>query len=450
MTHRQECLCHLVAVRPGLVYEGKNAMSSSLHSIDQEELMAYLDGELPVERAALVAAHLEQCAECRVWTAEFRTLSQRLTAWQVEPAPASLAERVSAAIPAGELKPQATAMPRSPLARPKIFGLPRWAWAAAGTVCLILIIAAVSIPNLLRSRIAANQSAALGRMRQKAELMTYFPAARDRAQGAVGGVPGGVPSGETGSVAEGTLGKLAGGGGGGAESPLVTAPMIVRTASLKLLTKDFDKTRAALEEVVRGHHGYSAQLTVSSESGSAHTLSATFRVPADQLDATIAEIKQLAHVEQESQGGEEVTEQYVDLAARLSNARRTEQTLLDVLEKRTGKLSDVLEVEEELARVREQIERMQAELKNLQNRVSFSTLQVELREEYKAHLEITPSIGGRLWNALVEGFRAAADSVVDLALLLLNVGPFLLLWSLILFWPVRYVWRRLRAARNKK
>lgn len=226
--------------------------------------------------------------------------------------------------------------------------------------------------------------------------------------------------------------------------------MIVRTASLTLLTKDFDKTRAALEEVVRRHRGYSAQLTAGSESGSARTLSATFRVPADQLDAAISEIKQLAHVERESQGGEEVTEQYVDLTARLSNARRTEQTLLEVLEKRTGRLTDVLAVEQELARVREEIERMEAELKNLQNRVSFATLQVELREEYKEQLEITPSLGRRLGNAVVEGFRAAADSLVGVVLFLLSVGPFLLLWALILFCPARYVWRRVRAARAQK
>jgi chromosome segregation ATPase len=226
--------------------------------------------------------------------------------------------------------------------------------------------------------------------------------------------------------------------------------MIVRTASLTLLTKDFDKTRAALEEVVRRHRGYSAQLTVGSESGSARTLSATFRVPSDQLDAAIAEIKQLAHVERESQGGEEVSEQYVDLTARLSNARRTEQQLLEVLEKRTGRLSEVLEVERELARVREEIERMEAELKNLQTRVTFATLRVELREEYKAQLEITPSLGRRLRNAVVEGYRSAADSLVGVVLFLLSVGPFLLLWALILFWPARNVWRRVRARRAQK
>jgi uncharacterized small protein (DUF1192 family) len=429
-------------------------MAGSTHSIDKDELMAYLDGELTVNRATLVATHLEQCAECRAWAAESRALSERLAAWEVEPAPLSLTERVTAAIPAGELKPQAREMPLP--SRP--LGLPRWVWATAGAVCLFLFIAAVSIPNLLRSRIAANQSAALYRMPGGggggAQTPLPLGAYDKKAPAPMASPPPFAISREGRFRYQASLAQSATGeaqrGGGGAAGPPIAGPMIVRTASLKLLTKDFDKTRAALEDVVRRHHGYSAQLTVGSESGSAHKLSATFRVPADQVDAAIAEIKQLAHVEQESQSGEEVTEQYVDLAARLSNARRTEQTLLEVLEKRTGRLSDVLEVEQELARVREQIERMEAELKSLQNRVSFATLQVELREEYEEQLEITPSLGRRLGNAVVEGFRTAADSLVSLVLFLLSVGPFLLLWALILFWPARYVWRRVRAAKAQK
>ena len=413
-------------------------MANSLHAIEQEELMAYLDGELPADRAAHVAAHLEQCADCRAWVTESRVLAERLTEWQVEAAPPSLNEHVAAAISLGELNPRATVIPLLSQPPPKIFGLPRWVWGTAGALCVFLLIAAVAIPNLLRSGRPAYHSTASFQVMEQPVAPTV-PATAPGAGDSIS------PSREI------TLGKAAGGGGGGGEeSPPISGPMIVRTASLTLLTKDFDKTRAALEEVVRRHRGYSAQLTVGSGSGSAHTLSATFRVPADQLDAAIAEIKQLAHVEQESQGGEEVTAQYVDLAARLSNARRTEQQLLDLLERRTGKLSDVLEVEQELARVREQIERMEAEIKNLQNRVTFSTLQVELREEYKEHLDITPSLGGRLWNAVVEGIRTAAESVVALVLFLLNVGPFLLLWALILFWPARYVWRRVRAARVQK
>jgi anti-sigma factor RsiW/uncharacterized small protein (DUF1192 family) len=419
--------------------------------------MAYLDGELPVERAALVATHLEQCAECRAWVVDSRVLSERLTAWQVEPAPPSLTEHVTAAIPAGEIKPEATDINLPSRPRFPQFAIPNWVWATAGAVCLFLMIVAVSIPNLLRSRIAANQSGRSWQVEGGAGAggAPAPPAAVDKYWGGLSQAAGPLAS-MTANRGRRDLsnykkwlaqGAAANAGPGAREvgSP-IAALMIVRTASLTLLTKDFDKTRAALEDVVRRHRGYSAQLTVGSESGSAHKLSATFRVPVDQLDAAIAEIKQLAHVEQESQGGEEVTEQYVDLNARLSNAQRTEQTLLDILQKRTGMLSDVLAVEQELARVREEIERMEAELKNLQNRVSFSTLQVELREEYQAQIEIPHSLGGRLWNAVVEGYRTAVDSLVGVVMFLLNVGPFLLLWALILFFPARYVWRRVRAA----
>jgi anti-sigma factor RsiW len=134
-------------------------MASSTHSVEQEELMAYLDGELSVDRAARVATHLEQCAECRARAAESRALSDQLAEWQVEPAPLSLSERVSAAIPAGEPKPHAAEMPLPSRPRFPQFALPRWAWAAAGAACVFLLIVAVAIPNLLRSRMAADRAA---------------------------------------------------------------------------------------------------------------------------------------------------------------------------------------------------------------------------------------------------------------------------------------------------
>ena len=83
-------------------------MSSSGPCIEKEDLMTYLDGELAADRAARVAAHLEQCAECRARAAESRALSHRLTEWQVGAAPPSLTEHVAAAVAASEVKPQGT------------------------------------------------------------------------------------------------------------------------------------------------------------------------------------------------------------------------------------------------------------------------------------------------------------------------------------------------------
>src|ERR1041385_3607352 len=58
-------------------------MSKSNHPIEQEELMAYLDGELATDRAVTAAAHLEHCAECQELAADLRKLSQEMMAWEV-------------------------------------------------------------------------------------------------------------------------------------------------------------------------------------------------------------------------------------------------------------------------------------------------------------------------------------------------------------------------------
>ena len=91
--------------------------------------------------------------------------------------------------------------------------------------------------------------------------------------------------------------------------------------------------------------------------GDARSLRATLLIPANRLDAALPSLKAIGFVLEESQGGDDVTEQVVDVEARLSNARNTEKRLVDLLQKRTGDLADVLAAEREIARVREEIER---------------------------------------------------------------------------------------------
>jgi hypothetical protein len=223
--------------------------------------------------------------------------------------------------------------------------------------------------------------------------------------------------------------------------------MIIRTAQLSLITKEFDKARANLEAILKRHRGYVGELRAGGTTGSGRTLTATLRVPADQLDATMTEVKTLGRVESESQSGQDVTSQYVDLQARLTNARNTEQRLTDLLRNRTGKLSDVLEVEQELDLVRGEIEQMEAERKNMANQVSYATLNATITEDYKAELQVVPpSTSTRLSNAAIEGYRSMVDGVMTLALFLLSTGPSLLLWGAILFFPVRLLWKKVRSS----
>lgn len=239
----------------------------------------------------------------------------------------------------------------------------------------------------------------------------------------------------------GTLGKLLGG-------PSATEPMIARTASLTIVAKDFEVARAAVERIVSQHNGYVADLATNAPKDAARALTATLRIPAPQLDTAIAELKKLGRVEQETQSGEDVTKQYADLVARLNNSRATEKRLVDILQQRTGKVSEVLEVEREIARVREEIEQMEAQRKNMEKRVAFASMQLKLNEEYKAQLEMTPpSTGTRLRNAMVSGYQRVAESAFETVFFLLDYGPSLLFWGLVLYWPGRLAWRRWQAAR---
>jgi hypothetical protein len=225
--------------------------------------------------------------------------------------------------------------------------------------------------------------------------------------------------------------------------------MIARTVSLSTVVKDFDSARALVDAILARHNGYAASLNVSTPQGAGRTLQASLRIPALQLGPALSELKALGRVENETQNGEEVTQQHADLIARLRNSRETEQRLQDVLRTRTGKVKDVLEVEEEIARVRGEIEQMEAEQKTLEHRVDFATIDLKLAEEYKAQLSTpAPSVAMQLRNATINGFRNAFESLLALVLFLAESGPSLLLWLALLGVPAWRLWRRYRRAQS--
>jgi hypothetical protein len=369
------------------------------HAIDQEEIMAYLDGE---SNGTVVSAHLEDCAECRQLADDLRGVSSALTNWQVEPVSEELPDALTAA-----LREQRRSKPE--LRKHRRW----WAWGLAGVGALALL---VSVPT---SVVRQRQVETMGLRQSVAPLQQDEPS------------PAPPPAMTPPTIA----------------TPAPAAPMIARTANLTLATKEFDRARAGLEDILKRHGGYLGELHTSTVADSGRSLEAALRVPGKELEAVMAEVKRLGRVEFESQQGEEVTQQYTDLQARLDNARNTEKRLTALLAERTGKLADVLQVEQEIDRVRGEIERMEAERKVLAGRVEFATLNVKLEEEYKAQLQ--PTSGGRFRNAAVEGFRRMLDGLTGVALFLLSAGPTLLLWGAILFFPVRFAWRKLSAWRAR-
>jgi hypothetical protein len=434
-------------------------MSTTPHPFAPEEIMAHLDGELASDRAQSISTHVETCTACQELVTSLRRTSQSLSSWTTGPIPAGLEDKVILA--ASKSPSQTDSLGSNRFPRTHRWTRKQWIGGLAVTAAATVFLFSISIPTLHRSQSAAQKASALTHLREQKAQVTYgqpVDNARVNSEEELREVArlsstyysqalsAPAPPASTKALKETTnlrlYAKLQ-----GANGPLQAGPMIARTVSLSLIAKDFDSSRASLDAIVARHNGYSANLAVNTPQDAARTLQASLRIPAPQLSAALIEIKALGRAEAENQNGEEVTQQHADLVARLKNSRETEQRLQAILTQRTGKISDVLEVEQEIARVRGEIEQMEAEQKNLEHRVDFATIDLKLSEEYKAKLDSpAPAISTLIHNAAVNGYRDVADSLLSIVLFFAEYGPVLCFWILLLFIPAWLVWRRWRHA----
>jgi hypothetical protein len=181
----------------------------------------------------------------------------------------------------------------------------------------------------------------------------------------------------------------------------ISPSMVIRTGYATVEVDSLDAAVAALRLAAQGVGGYIANATVLGGREQHRTARLEVKVPAARFDDLLAGLRPLGRVENVNVTAEDVGEEYVDVTARIANARRLEERLVDLLATRTGKLQDVLNVERELARVREEIERHEGRLRFLKTRTTLSTLSVSIHEP----LPITgnPSAG----DVVADAFRRA-------------------------------------------
>jgi hypothetical protein len=239
-------------------------------------------------------------------------------------------------------------------------------------------------------------------------------------------------------------------GAGGPSLPTTepSAPLIARSVSFLIVAKDVTAARPALDAILARYHGYASEMTVYTPADDAPSLKASLRIPVANLAAAMKDLRGLGRVASESESGEDVTQQHADLDQRLKTARDTEDRLRAILQQRTGNVSDVLQVEEEIARVRGDIESMEAEQTNLEHRVDFASIDLSITAESSPVSGSAP-LSMRVRNAFVAGYRNAAGTVVGIFLFLVAYGLMILIWIAILAVPVVLLRRRYRRLHAK-
>ena len=248
------------------------------------------------------------------------------------------------------------------------------------------------------------------------------------------------------------------GGGGGGESPSSTAELpkpsdrkIIYVSEIRLVLKEtsFEDFEKDIAKLIKDNSAYQSEVTFNRNRGERRAGSWVVRVPVAHYKAFLAGVKNLGVPEQMQESASDVTAEYVDLEARIANQKRLEQRILSVLDEVQGRISDVLEVEKQLARVRETVERLEGQMRYLKDRVSMTTVTVHVREDEDYQPPQEPKFGDSIagvWENSIDAMIAFFKGVV---LFVVAIFPWLVLLLIVVFVLIRLL-RRMGAKRKAR
>lgn len=194
------------------------------------------------------------------------------------------------------------------------------------------------------------------------------------------------------------------------------ANLVIRTATASVKVDSLEPAVAAVRALAARVGGFVANTELQTGDGQLRSASIELKVPATRFDEALSGLRPIGKLESANVDAEDVGEEYVDVTARMDNAHRLERRLIDLLATRTGKLKDVLDVEQSLAQVREEIERYEGRLRYLKAHTAMSTLTVNVHEP-------VPVVGSAGTSVMGEAFRQAwRNFVTFLALFVQALG----------------------------
>ncbi|HMA22156.1 MAG TPA: DUF4349 domain-containing protein [Gemmatimonadaceae bacterium] len=220
----------------------------------------------------------------------------------------------------------------------------------------------------------------------------------------------------------------------------VAPSMLIRTGSASIEVDKLDPAILKVRQIASQLGGYIANSSIVGGRDQVRSATLEVKIPAARYDQAVGALGGIGKVESVNTSVEDVGEEFVDINARVANAKRLEERLVNLLATRTGKLEDVLAVERELARVREEIERSEGRIRYLKTRAAISTLSVTVHEPM-------PILGQNPGdNPIVGAFKQAWRNFVGfVAWLIASLGVLIPLG--VVLGGGWYVYRRIRRSK---
>jgi archaellum component FlaC len=210
-----------------------------------------------------------------------------------------------------------------------------------------------------------------------------------------------------------------------AQQPPQRQTQLIKKATLSLSVQNLEKAIQSVTQIVDTRQGDLLGLKdeVPEDETIRRTASLTLRVPKDQLDKTLTDLGKLGVVDSRSIQVEDVSSQLVDFESRLRNLRKSEETVLKIMD-RSGSVGDVLKVSQELSNIRNSIEQIDGQVQSLKRQVAYSTVTLSL----KAAIAQTPQ-GRSVGNQLQDAWTESTHSMGVLTTRLIQLGVWMLVFS---------------------
>ncbi len=248
---------------------------------------------------------------------------------------------------------------------------------------------------------------------------------------------------------------MAGEDGGGAQ-PAEGAGVryVILNARLTLEIEDIEETTKEIQKSVKQLGGYVASLEIYDLSRERRAGHMSIRIPQDKYAYALEILDGLGETKNISENTSDVTMNYIDLEARITNLEAQEKRMRELLD-RAENMEDILQIEKELGRIRGDLESMTAEFKHLQERVNYSTIDIRLEERDPRQETVVDGFGNfgeRIGNLMALNTNRLLDGMANFVIVIIGSLPIIipLLLLIIILWKAVGAAARKRRAQEQK